>query len=96
MSYQLTASQDSSEYALLSFDFKPSSVSDLLTVSGTVSGVTVGSNGTAYTNNYWFGAAVGTVNSTPVPEIDPAGMGSVLAFVSGALGLLERRRQKIA
>jgi hypothetical protein len=31
---------------------------------------------------------------TPVPEIDPAGMGSVLALVTGALGLLERRRLK--
>ena len=27
-----------------------------------------------------------------VPEIDPAGMGSVLALVTGALGLFERRR----
>jgi len=30
-----------------------------------------------------------------VPEIDPAGMGSVLALVTGALGLLERRRLKV-
>jgi sulfatase modifying factor 1 len=30
----------------------------------------------------------------PVPEIDPAGMTSVLALVTGALGLLERRRLK--
>ena len=29
-----------------------------------------------------------------VPEIDPAGTGSVLALVAGALGLLERRRQR--
>jgi hypothetical protein len=29
-----------------------------------------------------------------VPEIDPAGMGSVLALVTGTLSLLERRRQK--
>ena len=29
---------------------------------------------------------------TPVPEIDPAGLGSVMALVTGALGLLERRR----
>ena len=36
------------------------------------------------------------VGSTPVPEIDPAGMGSVLALVTGALGVLERRRQKVA
>lgn len=33
-----------------------------------------------------------TVSS--VPEIDPAGMGSVLALVSGALGLLESRRKR--
>ena len=33
-------------------------------------------------------------NSAPVPEIDLAGMGSVLARVTGALGLLERRRLK--
>ena len=31
--------------------------------------------------------------STAVPEIDPAGMGSVLALVTGALGLRERRRR---
>jgi len=30
-----------------------------------------------------------------VPEIDPAGMGAVLALVTGALGLLERRRLKV-
>jgi len=29
-----------------------------------------------------------------VPEIDPAGMGSVLALVSGTLGLLERKRSR--
>ena len=31
-----------------------------------------------------------------VPEIDPAGMGSVLAFVTGVFGLIERRRLKYA
>jgi hypothetical protein len=31
-----------------------------------------------------------------VPEIDPAGIGSVLALVTGALGLIERRRMKVA
>jgi len=30
---------------------------------------------------------------SPVPEIDPASMGSVLALVASALGLLERRRK---
>ena len=39
---------------------------------------------------------IGTVGSAAVPEIDPAGMGSVLALVTGALGLLERRRLKVA
>lgn len=34
--------------------------------------------------------------SAPVPEIDPAGMGSVLALVTGTLGLLERRRRQSA
>lgn len=34
--------------------------------------------------------------TSAVPEIDPAGMGSVLALVTGALGLLERRRLKMA
>jgi formylglycine-generating enzyme len=32
----------------------------------------------------------------PVPELDPAGMGGVLALLGGALGLLERRRLKTA
>ena len=36
------------------------------------------------------------VGTQSVPEIDPAGMGSVLALVGGALGLLERRRPKVA
>jgi len=31
-----------------------------------------------------------------VPEIDPAGLGGVLALLSGALGLLERRRAEVA
>ena len=36
------------------------------------------------------------VSSSAVPEIDPTGMGSVLALVVGSLGLLERRRLKVA
>ena len=31
-----------------------------------------------------------------VPEIDPAGMGSILALVGGSLGVLERRRRRSA
>ncbi|MFM8891396.1 MAG: hypothetical protein ACKOTB_07195 [Planctomycetia bacterium] len=30
----------------------------------------------------------------PVPEIDPAGLGSVLAVIGGGFGLLERRRKR--
>lgn len=32
------------------------------------------------------------IEATGVPEIDPAGCGSVVAFLTGALGLIERRR----
>jgi hypothetical protein len=39
-----------------------------------------------------FAMSFGTTQATPIPEIDPSGVGSVLALVSGALGLLERRR----
>ena len=31
---------------------------------------------------------------SPVPEIDPAGMGSILTLLGGGLGLLERRRKR--
>jgi len=46
---------------------------------------------TAGTSWAAFAISFGTT-SAPVPEIDPSGVGSVLALVSGALGLLERRR----
>ena len=32
--------------------------------------------------------------AAPIPEIDPAGFGSVAALITGALGLIERRRLK--
>lgn len=35
-----------------------------------------------------------TASSNDVPEIDPAGMASVIALVTGAFGILERRRLK--
>jgi len=48
--------------------------------------------------HYLEGADIGFRLASPVPasvpEIDPAGMGSVLALVTGALGLFERRRLK--
>jgi len=36
------------------------------------------------------------VSAAAVPEIDPAGVGSVLALVAGSLGMLERRRRRMA
>ena len=42
------------------------------------------------------GWLIGTASPSAVPEIDPAGISSVLALVAGALGLLERRRLKTA
>jgi len=47
------------------------------------------------TNDIGFRLASPVSGPSPVPEIDPAGMGSVLALVTGALGLLERRRLKV-
>jgi len=38
----------------------------------------------------------GELTVAAVPEIDPAGMGSVAALVTGALGLLERRKRRAA
>lgn len=45
----------------------------------------------AYPSTTTEGWVIGTVTSA-VPEIDPAGFGSVLALVAGALGVFERRR----
>lgn len=42
------------------------------------------------------GSASFTSVASGVPEIDPAGMGSVLALVGGSLGVLERRRRRTA
>ena len=39
-----------------------------------------------------IGFRLAGASSLTVPEIDPAGLGSVLALLGGALGLLERRR----
>ena len=41
-----------------------------------------------------FVDSVSVVESTSVPEIDPAGMGSVLALVGCWLGTLERRDRR--
>jgi len=44
----------------------------------------------SYPDNNWTIAMA----ASPVPEIDPAGFGSVAALITGALGLIERRRLK--
>lgn len=64
-----------------------------------------GDAGTSYANSSYvtnfvltggFNTGAGSITieaaSAPVPEIDPAGIGSVFALVAGAIGLLERRR----
>jgi len=43
-----------------------------------------------------YGYQFATPRASGVPEIDPAGLGSVLALVVGVLGLVERRRLKVA
>ena len=48
----------------------------------------------AYTARNMFAMSSSLTVPSAVPEIDPAGMGSVLALVTGALGLIERRRLK--
>ncbi len=56
----------------------------------------------AYTENYGSGDSIGLSEVrfvgtlSAVPEIDPAGLGSVLALLGGVLGLVERRRLKVA
>lgn len=46
--------------------------------------------------NWTITTASLNITSAAVPEIDPAGMGSVLGLVIGGLGMLERRRLKAA
>lgn len=56
---------------------------------GTASPGTWGDTGAGYSLSI-------TAGNNDVPEIDPSGMASVIALVTGALGLLERRRLKAA
>lgn len=51
-------------------------------------------DGPGYSYYYLFGMSSTLTVPAAVPEIDPAGMGSVLALVTGAIGLLERRRKR--
>jgi formylglycine-generating enzyme required for sulfatase activity len=43
--------------------------------------------------NVTYGFRLASLTPPGIPEIDPAGMGSVLALVAGALGLCEQRRR---
>ena len=60
--------------------------------------IDVGGYGTVFFSQSLYGISETLTVASPssVPEIDPAGMGSVLALVTGALGLLEQRRRKQA
>jgi hypothetical protein len=69
---------------------------EFLTTTYSDWGVTPGSTGFSRQATITGTSETVTINIAPVPEIDPAGMGSVLALVTGALGLLERRRLKTA
>jgi hypothetical protein len=51
-------------------------------------------SGNAFDTAYKYMFAMSSDLTVSVPEIDPAGMGSVLALVTGGLGLLERRRKR--
>ena len=62
----------------------------LFRVAGTAAGATSGKG------FYFEDFAIANSFPAPVPEIDPAGIGSVLALVGGSLGVLERRRRRSA
>ena len=47
-------------------------------------------------NGFSVALAGSSVSVAGVPEIDPAGLGSVLALLGGLLGLFERKRLKVA
>ena len=52
--------------------------------------------GTSYGGNDYALDDIQLTSEASVPEIDPAGMGSVLALVTGGLALIERRRLKVS
>lgn len=51
-------------------------------------------NGTSFFGSEAIDSVTITGSVLAVPEIDPAGMGSVFALLGGALGLIERRRKR--
>jgi hypothetical protein len=92
--HSLSAGQS---YLLLSFA-SASGTFDGLTIDG-VPAIPLGggqwrSGGLLLSERWTQGTMALSVSS--IPEIDPAAMGSVLALVAGALGLLERRRKRTA
>lgn len=81
-------------------DFGPSSFLGFRTSGGQygyIETLWTASNNTFRLISAAYESTPGVAISTPssVPEIDPAGMGSILALVTGALGLLERRRLNV-
>lgn len=62
--------------------------SSLVGTFGTVTGMPVG----YYLDYNYLGG--NQIAIAPIPEIDPAGMGSVVALLTGALGLFEQRRRR--
>jgi len=82
--------ESTGEFSLLSDSFLGIS-SQVMGINnlGQIVGTYTDSNGT------WKGF-IGTPAASPVPEIDPNSLGSVLSLVMGSLGLLERRRLKAA
>jgi len=60
--------------------------------SGALSSAARLTTGADFTN-VTYGFRLASPAASGVPEIDPAGLGSVLALVTGALGLFERRRR---
>lgn len=73
-----------------------SPIAGTMTFAGTYTSLGITSTSTGFS---WLGGGAGrtvslNVVSPAVPEIDPVGLGAVLALVTGALGLLERRRSR--
>ena len=101
----LTTFADGTTFDLFGFSGFPTGffTSVITSGSGSYAGLTLHGTG-----GLWTGAAAGQTisfdestgilrfGSAAVPEIDPAGLGSVVGLVIGALGLLERRRSKPA
>ena len=80
--YNLTSGQSATTSDGLTWEYKTG-------LSGTP-GELQSLGGGVYAMN--LGGGTGVQSVAPVPEIDPAGLGSVLTIICGAIGLMERRR----